>query len=192
MVTPELIDYVKKARAAGQNDDQIKSALLQIGWSEGDADEALGSDPSVVVDYLKPPIINVEEDKVKYAGFWIRLLAALIDGVIMFIPVFFLGLVSSLLGLNESVMKFFAAIIVFGFFIFMIMRYQATLGKMILGLIIVSDNLGRITLAQVLLREIVGKFLSSFLYIGYIMIAFSQRKRGLHDMIAKTLVIHKD
>jgi hypothetical protein len=43
MVTPELIDYIKKARAAGTQDEQIKLALLEKGWAEVDINEGLGS-----------------------------------------------------------------------------------------------------------------------------------------------------
>ena len=41
-------------------------------------------------------------------------------------------------------------------------------------------------------RELLGKFLSSFLLIGYFMILFSKNRSGLHDKIAKTKVIDDD
>lgn len=195
MANQELLNYIKQAKVAGQADAQIKSALLASGWSVADIDEAFGPNPTVVEDYLENNATSQEDrlTRVRYAGFWIRVLASLIDGVIVFIPAFFLGLVSAAAGLNESVAKFFVMIIVFGLFIYMIMKYQATPGKMTLGLIIVSNDLERITLAQVLMREIVGKFLSSLIFdIGYFMVAFTKRKQGLHDIIAKTLVIYKD
>jgi uncharacterized RDD family membrane protein YckC len=194
MVTPELIKYIKQARTAGQTDAQIKEALLKIGWKEADINNEFNPPETLVVNYRENSSSETQDQgtNVVYAGFWIRVAASFIDGIIVFIPAFFLGLVSAVAGLNESVAKFFVVIIVFGLFIYMIMKYQATPGKMALGLIIVSDNLERVTLGQVMLREIVGKFLSSILYIGYIMVAFTQKKQGLHDMIAKTLVIYKN
>ena len=43
MANQELLSYIKQARAAGQTDEQIKSALLQIGWVEADINKGLGS-----------------------------------------------------------------------------------------------------------------------------------------------------
>ena len=40
--------------------------------------------------------------------------------------------------------------------------------------------------------RMLGKFVSAFiLFIGFIMIAFTDRKRGLHDMMAGTLVRYR-
>jgi uncharacterized RDD family membrane protein YckC len=40
------------------------------------------------------------------------------------------------------------------------------------------------------LREVLGKFISSILLgIGYLMVAFDNRKQGLHDKIGDTYVI---
>lgn len=42
MANQELLNYIKQARTAGQTDEQIKVALLEIGWDQKDADEGLG------------------------------------------------------------------------------------------------------------------------------------------------------
>ena len=41
MTEPRVVEYIKKARAAGQKDLDIKSALLQNGWSEQEINENL-------------------------------------------------------------------------------------------------------------------------------------------------------
>ena len=41
MPDQQLIDYIKQAQATGQNKEEIKSALLGIGWQEKDVDDAL-------------------------------------------------------------------------------------------------------------------------------------------------------
>ena len=70
-------------------------------------------------------------------------------------------------------------------------RYQATLGKLALGIKVVNVQNGRIDFAKALLRNL-SKYLSVFiLYIGYIMIIFDDRKQGLHDKIADTLVVNQ-
>ena len=65
-----------------------------------------------------------------------------------------------------------------------------TPGKLILGLRIVNDKGNYIGIPMAILRYI-GKILSAvILGIGYIMIAFTEKKQGLHDKIAKTYVIY--
>ena len=66
---------------------------------------------------------------------------------------------------------------------------QGTLGKMALGIIVTDMNGDRITFGKATGRFF-GKIISSLiLCIGFLMIAFTDRKRGLHDMIASTLVV---
>lgn len=66
---------------------------------------------------------------------------------------------------------------------------QATVGKLAVGIIVTDLNGGRITVVAALLRY-VGRFVSALvLMIGYIMAAFTEKKQGLHDIIASTLVL---
>ena len=64
-------------------------------------------------------------------------------------------------------------------------------GKLILGLRVFSvDSTDYLTVGQILLREILGKFISAILLcLGYIIIAFRRDKRGLHDFIASSHVV---
>lgn len=68
--------------------------------------------------------------------------------------------------------------------------WQATLGKLALG-IRVTDLLGhRISFPRALGRY-PAKFLSAIILgIGFLMVGWTQRKQGLHDMIAGTLVLN--
>ncbi len=70
-------------------------------------------------------------------------------------------------------------------------KYQASLGKLALGIIVVDLDGNRIDLGKAVLRNI-GKLVSAFiLFIGYIMAAFTDKKQALHDIIASTLVVKK-
>jgi len=70
-------------------------------------------------------------------------------------------------------------------------KYQATLGKMALGIKVTNIQGAAINFPKALLRNL-SKYLSMFiLYIGYIMIIFDDRKQGLHDKIADTLVVNQ-
>ena len=66
--------------------------------------------------------------------------------------------------------------------------WQGTIGKRLLK-IKVTDIMGkRINFKRATIRFL-GKILSAQLLIGYIMILFTDKKQGLHDLIAKTLVL---
>ena len=68
---------------------------------------------------------------------------------------------------------------------------QATLGKRACGLVVVSEAGGRLTLPRATGRHF-AKLLSAILLgVGLIMVAFTDRKRGMHDMMAGTYVIRK-
>lgn len=68
---------------------------------------------------------------------------------------------------------------------------QGTLGKMALGIIVTDLEGNRISFGKATGRYF-GKILSGMIiYIGFIMVAFTEKKQGLHDMLAKTLVVNK-
>ena len=71
-------------------------------------------------------------------------------------------------------------------------KYGTTIGKRIFKLYVVDDQTGRApTMGKAFLR-LVGYIIDGLtLYIGFLMIAFTADKRGLHDMIAKTHVIKR-
>lgn len=133
-----------------------------------------------------------------YAGFWIRVGAYLIDFLIMLIP---LVIIEFLLGdgmatFNGTSTSFWTTadtlttILGIAYFVyFESSPMQATPGKKALGLIVTDTSGNRITPLRALGRYL-GKILSSIiLLIGFIMVAFTERKQGLHDMLASTLVL---
>jgi uncharacterized RDD family membrane protein YckC len=68
---------------------------------------------------------------------------------------------------------------------------QATVGKMALGLIVTDMEGQRISFGRATARAF-AKYISCFaLFIGFIMVAFTEKKQGLHDLIAGTLVRRK-
>ncbi len=68
---------------------------------------------------------------------------------------------------------------------------QATLGKMALGMVVIDEFGGRISFARANGRYW-SKILSTmFLWAGYIMAAFTEKKQALHDLIATTFVVDK-
>jgi uncharacterized RDD family membrane protein YckC len=131
-----------------------------------------------------------------YAGFWVRLVAYIIDVIILGIP---LGILNVALrpGPNDPqsghpVLLFVITLIIeIGYFAgFWSSGMQATLGQKVCGLRVVSaSDFSRISFARGAGRFF-GMILSGLiLFIGFIMIAFTERKQGLHDMLAGTYVI---
>jgi uncharacterized RDD family membrane protein YckC len=86
-----------------------------------------------------------------------------------------LGLLASL------VIAWFYAVLPLG-------RYGQTIGRMLLGIRVVGPAGGSPGLWKAVLREIIGKFLSDFLLIGYLWMLWDPRQQTWHDKIAGTRV----
>jgi len=145
-----------------------------------------------------------------YAGFWIRALALLIDGLILGViqfPLsigfgFMLTAVSASGGDRGSniaavlIIQFInliiSIIIPLTYSVIFVTKKSATLGKMALGLkIINADGREKISFGKAIGRHF-AKMLNGFtLNIGYMMAGWDEEKRGLHDRICTTRVIYK-
>lgn len=67
--------------------------------------------------------------------------------------------------------------------------YQATLGKRLLNLSVCNLDGERISLVRAIARNILRILNWLIFSIGYLFILFTKKEQGLHDLIAKTLVI---
>jgi len=68
---------------------------------------------------------------------------------------------------------------------------QATVGKLALGMKVTDLKGEKISFLRASVRHF-SKILSVLLlFIGFIMIAFTSKKQGLHDMIAGTVIVNK-
>ena len=153
-----------------------------------------------------------------YAGFWLRVAASVIDGVIMgvalgtlLVPLFFLsgaaamiesivqhhgqpdpGVIISLV----AMMMVLASISMLGQWLYHAYlesgEKQGTWGKQIMGLY-VTDLMGN----PITFGRASGRFFAKIvtgmipLGIGYVMAGFTERKQALHDMIASCLVLRR-
>lgn len=131
---------------------------------------------------------------VEYMGFWIRVAAALIDLILTGIITGLVGLVlRSLLGFGGDTASNLVGIIVgWTYHVAFITAKGQTIGKMIVGVQVVNRNGSIPGFGAVLLREIVGKFLSAIaLLLGYLWVGWDKEKRGWHDHIGGTYVVRK-
>ncbi len=121
-----------------------------------------------------------------YAGFGQRLLAALIDWLILFVVS---APISILFFEASAVMPLLAAATVIGFW-----RYcGATPGKLAVAVRIVDARTGQPVGTGRLALRLLCYLLSALpLYLGFLWIAFDRRKQGWHDKIARTVVIQSD
>lgn len=153
-----------------------------------------------------------------YAGFWKRVAARIIDGVILGVVIFAIALVIlyglgwgavlanrtfGIAGEPESVM---GAIMLSTWTVGLTLNWlyftllessgrQATVGKMALGIVVTDLDGVRITFGRANARfwsQVLLGLIWLALAIGYIMAGFTQRKQALHDLMAGTLVVNRD
>ncbi len=150
----------------------------------------------------KVPPIEVSKIKIiSYAGFWKRVAATLVDTIIIavgfFAVAFLFGIMFGIEIFDSHVFKrwFLMLCFITGWLYFALMEsssHQGTLGKMFLGIKVTDLNENRIGFGKATGRYF-GKYISSFiLCIGYIMVAFTQKKQGLHDIMAGCLVVNSN
>ncbi len=141
-----------------------------------------------------------------YAGFWMRFLAYLVDSLLLgviFVPLgFALGIVmaanadsgdaASTALIQVVNMGVNVVSIVAGWLYQSLLEsssWQGTVGKKLLGLRVTDMNGNRIGFGKATGRYF-GKILSGMIcFVGFIMVAFTEKKQGLHDMLAGTLVV---
>lgn len=126
-----------------------------------------------------------------YMGFWIRFLAAFLDLMLVYLPIFILSYAISFFT-QISTLSYLINLCIVIFMIFLDGVKGGTPGKLILGLRIVDEEGKFIGIPNAFLRYI-GKILSgAILGIGYLMIVWDEKKQGLHDKLAKTFVVKAD
>lgn len=117
----------------------------------------------------------------QYTGFWRRFVAFILDGLILILPNIVINYIVPFVG------SFLITLIYKP--IFEASTLQATPGKALMGIRVISESGARITLKQSFIRYF-ASFISGMIFcIGYLMNALTLKKQTLHDIIAQTLVI---
>jgi uncharacterized RDD family membrane protein YckC len=173
---------------------------LDLELVKGGSDDVAVPAPAVpVAGRPRPRPTGALETKAgEAAGFGIRFLAFLVDEMILGIPLLLggLALMTSMTSFasGPSIPLVSAGVSLYSLFCMLYYVYfwgarGATPGKSLLGLSVVTDaGETPIGYGRALLR-LVGYAVSSFLFgLGFLLIAFSPDRRGLHDRIAGTRV----
>lgn len=130
--------------------------------------------------------------KENYAGFWIRLGAYLLDGIIVGVPALIIIFALTVFyGFWGAVAGYGIAILISWLYhaSFESSEKQATLGKQAINVKVVDYRGKRITFARASGRYFAKILSALILLIGFIMVGFTEKKQGLHDYIASTYVV---
>jgi uncharacterized RDD family membrane protein YckC len=133
----------------------------------------------------------------EYAGFWIRVAAAIIDTVV-FLLVFAIPLTliygtgywtaqGGVTGLWDILIRYIAPIFITVWFW---VKYLGTPGKMALRLRVVDANTGQAISTPQAIGRYFGYYVSAFaLMLGFIWVGIDKKKQGFHDKLAGTVVV---
>ncbi len=147
-----------------------------------------------------------------FAGFWLRLVAYIIDwailgfvtGILIILPLMgntLRALATSgkspfefYMQMNSQIVAVRLLVLMAGWLYFALLEsspWQATLGKKALGLLVTDLAGRRVSFARASGRYF-GKIVSAIiLFIGFLMAGFTEKKQALHDILAGCLVIRK-
>lgn len=159
----------------------LSQTTEQARWAPSPAALETASDP-------------LQSGPLPYSGFWRRVGAYFIDAIALFAAAMLIGLPFGLKFFPSGLGVYQFVQLIGGWLYFALMEssvQQGTLGKMALGIKVTTLSGERIGFGRATGRYF-AKFLSSLiLSIGYLMVAFTSRRQGLHDMIAGTLIVKR-
>ena len=126
----------------------------------------------------------VAQTETEYMGFWVRLAAAVIDGIIT-------GIIGGIIGAITGVPALGSLFSLLYYVLFTGLTGQ-TPGKMALGIQVVNLRYEVPGVPRAILREVLGKLVSTVvILLGFFWIGWDRHKRGWHDHISGTYVIRK-
>ena len=158
---------------------------------------------------VAPSYYQQQYQHVEYAGFWLRFVAFIIDWIICVLPLFLIGFIIGFTNpqlfqpgpggrTNPNAVGIDLAFrlggLLIGWLYYAFQESsprQATLGKLAVGLKVTNADGGRLSFAHATGRYFAKLLSNCTLGIGYIMAGFTEKKQGLHDIVAGTLVVKK-
>ncbi len=155
------------------------------------------------------PVENVgtlvnAEDQIEvfgqYAGFTTRLVAFVVDVLIVIASIAVMTSVANLLNdvlgfsqITTTLLSVAVAVtsLVFlqTYWIFFWMLAGQTPGKRLMGLRIVKVDGSRVTISACI-RRLVGYYISAILFLGFLWVLIDGRRQGFHDKLAGTFVLY--
>ena len=158
--------------------------------------------------------IQATAGQTTYAGFWIRVVARIVDAVLLGIPFAILfaifavagglfastsnsnsqssnGTAAALFGGAFVLLYLLALAVTFGYWIYFWGKSGETIGMRLLHLRVIDANTGAsIGYGRATIRLLMTFVNTWACYIGWIWVAFDPRKQGWHDKVANSVVVH--
>ena len=143
---------------------------------------------------------------VRYAGFWRRLAAHIIDLIVAGVMAYSVALVGALIiglpsgqqfegvALDIATAWIITSELVIPWLYWALMESsnrQATLGKSALGIIVTDTEGSKVTFVRGTVRYWAKVVSLLILFIGFMLAGFTSRKQALHDIISNCLVVVK-
>ena len=137
----------------------------------------------------------------RYAGFWIRFCAKFVDGLILMVVNLIISTLlaqfitkgmapGQIIGVS-ALSSLFQFVLSAAYISYFLSAYQATPGKMACGLKVITTSGNAISWQRGLGRYFAEMLSSIILCVGYIMAAFDDEKRALHDRLCDTRVVYR-
>lgn len=173
---------------------EIAAARAAAGVSGGSAGSGTGTNHFTDVDLTS------------YASPWLRLAAMIIDGIIVglvnvVVVVVVVAMVAAAGGdedgaeaaavIGQLVAQILGIVIYLGYAtVLESSSLRGTLGKHLLGIMVVTESGEQLNIGQAAGRLII-KWISGCIILLYLVLFFTPKKQALHDMALKTLVLNK-
>ncbi len=144
---------------------------------------------------MHEPAMRVTIEPGHRGGFWLRAVATIIDGFCLLIPNVMMTWASAVvfppdfLAIGNFAVSMILNLFYFGF---IQTALEGSPGKRVMGLTLVSESLGKLTLSQTMMRWFVHMVGTYAMGLGLLWVAWDKRKQGWHDKAAKTLVLRTD
>ena len=138
------------------------------------------------------------------AGNGARLVAAILDSLVLMIallllivPMVFLFEISDSQQADDTMEALIGLVLIGAYFVVNLLypvvleasKWQATIGKRVVGLRVTYSVGHRISLGQAIGRNIIKGLVNLIFWPLILVIVFSRRRQGLHDMVAQTFVV---
>ncbi len=196
--TPPSVEPIRRCAECGRDFPEGDTIRLGPLWVCGSCK------PLVVQRWMER---GLGTGAIPYAGFWSRLAASILDGIVLmiayyaiYVPVIWTLVrrlrpserpIENLVVFSSVTVTLWALSIAMHalYEIWMVGRFGATLGKMALQLRVVRADGSRVGYARAAGRHF-AKYLSQLTAgIGFLLAAWDPEKRALHDMVADTRVV---
>ncbi len=163
-----------------------------------DGDVIISKDGGHTGSSMRSESIHQDSNGYYLAGFWIRFWAYLLDLIVIgsitrlvVHPIFKLLDISLHDGSMFAPVSILTSVIFYGYFIVMTRFFSQTIGKMVFGIKVIELKGKSPSWSTIFFRELIGRFISSFFFVLYAVVAFTNKKQGIHDLFADTTVVQE-